>query len=133
MGDRARHGRPGTTSVDPARHGWTRQDVGGPGKTWVDPARRGWTRPGSNRPPPVCKTGALPDELRALGVSLGARTAAPRWPGSASSPVQLAQRSPYPPQPARVTAAPRPILRTSNKRYSVIREMRARAVGIEPT
>lgn len=25
-----------------------------------------WTRPGSNRPPPVCKTGALPDELRAL-------------------------------------------------------------------
>ncbi len=32
----------------------------------------------------------------------------PRWPGSASSPVQLTRRSPHPPQPARVTAAPRP-------------------------
>jgi hypothetical protein len=25
-----------------------------------------WTRPGSNRPPPLCESGALPDELRAL-------------------------------------------------------------------
>ena len=29
------------------------------------PPCRSWTRPGSNRPPPVCKTGALPDELQA--------------------------------------------------------------------
>jgi len=34
----------------------------------------------------------------------------PRWPGSASSPGRLARRSAYPPQPARVTATPRPIM-----------------------
>lgn len=38
---------------------------------------------------------------------LGRGAAAPRWPGSASVPGQPARRSSYPPQPARVTAAPR--------------------------
>jgi hypothetical protein len=133
------------------------------------PPCRSWTRPGSNRPPPVCKTGALPDELRALGTAapttvatlrqistpipvarprparrqrrrgrprrrddhaeteaghragtFGARRRRPRWPGSASSPVQLARRSPYPPQPARVTAAPRPYFWDLRNRYSVV-------------
>ena len=51
-----------------------------------------------------------------------------RWMGSASSPAQLARRSPYPPQPARVTAAPRPYFWDFRKRYSVVRNG---APGIE--
>ena len=31
------------------------------------PARPGWSLSGSNRPPPLCKRGALPDELRPQG------------------------------------------------------------------
>ncbi len=48
-----------------------------------------WTRPESNRPPPLCESGALPDELRARGVVLRTRSAIRTRTGAVLSGVPL--------------------------------------------
>ncbi len=52
---------------------WTRRFV-------PCPPGRAWTRPESNRPPPLCESGALPDELRARVVATF-RPSSPRRDG----------------------------------------------------
>lgn len=53
-----------------------------------------WTRPESNRPPPLCESGALPDELRARdsadSVSCGRRTRTSNLPVQSRACCQIA-------------------------------------------